>query len=249
MAKGFDCATPLTAALAAKFKADGYEFVCRYLVPSGWKQLTKAEADAISAAGLQLISVYETTADRALGGYAAGLADGAKAVEVAAAVGQPKGSRIYFAVDFDARAGQMQTVIDYIRGCSEATPDYTTGVYGSAAVVQAVMIAGVCSGYWQTYAWSRGVKVPGIQVYQYQNDITVNGIGIDRNDSYGDEGWWTTLPTVEEEVKEYMLKVEDADKIIRFLSAGWYTVEGSGAEAEFKRLADEVRKASGQDVE
>ena len=77
MTKGFDCSTPLTAQKAAAFVGQGYVFVARYLVPSGAKALTKSEADAISAAGLQVVSVFETTANRALGGRSAGLADGA----------------------------------------------------------------------------------------------------------------------------------------------------------------------------
>lgn len=254
MAKGFDCATPLSLAVARSFRADGYEFVCRYLVPSGWKMLSRSEAVAISQAGLQIVSVFETTADRALGGYAAGLADGATALQAAAAVGQPAGSRIYFAVDFDATAAQMSTVVDYIRGCSVSTPNFLTGVYGSASVVQAVRSAGACSGFWQTYAWSKGVKVPGIHIYQYENNVTVNGVNIDRDESYGGEGWWNTLATLpeepEEEEEEIMMSAEDANKIIRFLSAGWFVVQGNtAAEAEFKRLANELRKASGQPEE
>lgn len=147
-----NCSTSLTPAKALEFAQQGFGFVCRYLVLSGWKRLTREEAVAISEAGLQIISVYETTANRALGGYGAGLADGAAAQQAAAEVGQPLGSRIYFAVDFDSTAAQMPTIIDYIRGCSKATPGYLTGVYGSAAVIQAVKTAGVCSGYWQTYA-------------------------------------------------------------------------------------------------
>jgi hypothetical protein len=246
MAKGFDCATALTAELAAKFKSDGYVFVCRYLVPSGWKMLTKGEAQAISEAGLQIISVFETTADRALGGYAAGTADGASALRAAAAVGQPEGSRIYFAVDFDASAAQMPIVVDYIRGCSAATPAFLTGVYGSASVIEAVKAAGACSGFWQTYAWSRGVRADGIHVYQYENDITVNGIRIDRDESYGGEGWWNTLSTGGE---IEMMNADDANKIIRFLSAAWFATNSAEAQAEFKRLANELRKASGQPEE
>jgi hypothetical protein len=193
--KGFDCATPLTAETASKFKADGYEFVCRYLVPSGWKRLSKEEAELVSKAGLLLISVFETTADRALGGYTAGLADGATAAQVAYSLGQPEGSAIYFAVDFDATAAQMPTVIEYIRGASEATPKHSTGVYGSYNVVNKVRDASVCSKYWQTYAWSRGQLADwGINLYQYQNNITVNGIGVDLNTSYGNEGGWTLTP-------------------------------------------------------
>jgi hypothetical protein len=196
MAKGFDCATPLTAETAAAFKASGYEFVCRYLVPSGWKMLTKEEADAIQVAGLMIVSVFETTADRALGRYQAGLQDGSIAARCAKDVGQPTESTIYFAVDFDVTtAAQMQNVIEYIRGANDATPQFSTGVYGEYEVVEAVKAAGAASHFWQTYAWSRG-KLADCQIFQWQNDTKEDGIdvGIDKNRSYGCEGWWGTPP-------------------------------------------------------
>lgn len=56
------------------------------------------------------------------------------------------------------------------------------------------------------------------------------------------------LEKYDEGVKEYMMNPQDADKIIRFLSAGWFVVQGNKeAEAEFKRLANELRKVSGQE--
>ncbi|RKN85377.1 DUF1906 domain-containing protein [Paenibacillus ginsengarvi] len=192
MTKGFDCATPLTAEIVKAFRNDGYEFVCRYLVPTGWKSLTPEEAELISTGGLNIVSVFETTADRALGGRAAGLADGLLAANTAKQVGQPEGSAIYFAVDFDATNAQMPAVIEYIRAASEATPAFLTGVYGSYAVIEAVKAASACSRFWQTYAWSYGKVSDAIQIFQYENDITVNGIVIDRDESYGNEGWWST---------------------------------------------------------
>ncbi|WP_135546969.1 glycoside hydrolase domain-containing protein [Paenibacillus cymbidii] len=244
MAKGFDCATPLTSATAAAFRRDGMEFVCRYLVPSGWKALTPAEAKLIGDAGLQLVSVFETTADRALGGRAAGLADAATALKVAAAVGQPEGSCIYFAVDFDATAAQMPSIIAYIAAASEATPAYTTGVYGSYSVVEAVIQAGACSRGWQTYAWSGGKRSARAQIYQYQNDVDSNGIKIDRNESYGSEGWWSL-----KQETEYPLSVKDANSVIGFLSAARSATDIPAAQTEFNRLANELRKASGQPVQ
>ncbi|WP_379150868.1 glycoside hydrolase domain-containing protein [Paenibacillus sp. sgz5001063] len=261
MAKGFDCAAPLTKTLAKRFREDGYEFVCRYLVPSGWKRLTRAEAAAISAAGLQIVSVYETTASRALGGRDAGLADGAAAAQTAIAVGQPEGSRIYFAVDFDASASQMASVIQYIKAAGEASPKFRTGVYGSAAVVEAVMAAKACTGFWQTYAWSRGRKAEGIHIYQYDNGPKglgqpIHGVNVDMNLSSGDAGWWNTLTTVPSPptsssggVKEYMLVKEDANKIIAFIKAAYMAAGSPESREEFHRLADEIRKASGQAVE
>lgn len=261
MAKGFDCAVPLTRESAKRFHDDGYEFVCRYLVPSGWKRLTKIEAADISAAGLQVVSVYETTANRALGGRSAGLVDGARAVQVAIAVGQPAGSRIYFAVDFEATAKQMDTVIQYIRGVSEAATNFLTGVYGSAAVIEAVMAAKACSGFWQTYAWSKGRKAGGIQIYQYDNGPkglgqAIHGVNVDLDVASGDVGWWNTLPPIiqppthtNEEMNEYMLSKEDADKIIAFIQAAYMAAGSQESRVEFHRLAEELRKASGQAVE
>lgn len=243
MAKGFDCATPLTDTTAAAFKQDGYVFVARYLVPSSWKALSTKEVATICNAGLQIVSVFETTADRALGGRSAGLSDGATALALAAQMGQPVGSTIYFAVDFDATPAQMSTVIAYIKGASDATPGYNTGVYGSYAVVEAVYAAGACSRFWQTYAWSGGKKSAVANIYQYLNDIVVHGIGIDLNDSYGNEGWWSTVPA------NYMLSASDANKLIEFMKAGYGAANDANGKEDFHRLANELRKASGQPVE
>ncbi|MFH5184546.1 DUF1906 domain-containing protein [Paenibacillus sp. TAB 01] len=241
MAKGFDCATPLTASTAKAFFQDGYVFVARYLVPNGWKMLSRSEAELISKAGLQIVSVFETTADRALGGRTAGLSDGKTALQTARSIGQPEGSTIYFAVDFDATAAQMSTVIQYIRAASEATPGYSTGVYGSNAVVEAVSKSGACSRFWQTYAWSQGKQSSAANIYQYQNDITLHGIGVDLNRSFGNEGWWNTV--------DYMMSPEDANKLIAFLGAGYMATGFADAREEFHRLANELRKASNQPEE
>ena len=42
---------------------------------------------------------------------------------------------------------------------------------------------------------------------------------------------------------------EDAEKIIRFLSAAWFATDNQTARAEFNRLANEVRKAAGIPVQ
>ena len=90
MVLGIDTATRLTAETARAIKAVGYEFVGRYLVPTTmWKALTKAEAEAVTAAGLRILTVWELTADRVKGGADAGAADGAKALKCAHEIGMP----------------------------------------------------------------------------------------------------------------------------------------------------------------
>ncbi|MBE3554396.1 MAG: N-acetylmuramoyl-L-alanine amidase [Thermicanus sp.] len=43
-----------------------------------------------------------------------------------------------------------------------------------------------------------------------------------------------------------MLNPEDADKMIRFLSAAWFICKTEEDRQEFHRLAEELRKASGR---
>lgn len=49
-----------------------------------------------------------------------------------------------------------------------------------------------------------------------------------------------------EEEREYMMSSDDANKIISFLSAAWTSTEDVEAREEFHRLANELRKVSGQ---
>jgi hypothetical protein len=246
MAKGFDCATPLTADTAAAFRANGYDFVARYLVlpEKYWKALTKEEADLIQAAGLKIVSVFETTADRALGGHAAGLEDGATAAQCAASVGQPDGSTIYFAVDFAPTAAQMQTVIDYIRGCNDATPTYSTGVYGSFDVVTAVKAAGAASHLWQTYAWSGG-QLADCQVYQWQN-----GAEYDEDKSFGCEGWWGETPAAPPAPVATKLDPGVALTIINTWIVPSYNATTDQAQKDYYHwLANQLREAAGLPLE
>jgi hypothetical protein len=98
----------------------------------------------------------------------------------------------------------------------------------------------------QTYAWSRGKKSALANNYQHQNDVSVAGIALELNESYGNEGWWNTK--LVEEAKPKM-SVEDANKIIKFLSVSYGATTDPEAKAEFRRLANELRKASGQPVQ
>lgn len=245
MAKGFDAATPLTVETAALFKTNGYEFVARYLVPVRyWKALTKEEADIIQAAGMKIVSVFETTEDRALGGREAGLADGAIAAQCAVNVGQPNGSTIYFGVDFDPTPDQMTTVIEYIKGANDATQNYSTGVYGSYDVVNAVKVAGAASHTWQTYAWSGG-KLADCQIFQYQN-----GEQYDEDKSYGLEGWWGTDPIATPAPVQTKLDPGIALTILNtWMSPSYDATTDQGQKDYIRWLGLELRKASGLPLE
>jgi hypothetical protein len=190
--KGIDCATPLTAATAGDLAAAGMKFACRYLVPEqyAWKRLKRSEAEFITAAGMQIISVFETSASRAAGGAVAGQADGTAAYKEAQLICQPTGTAIYFAVDYDAQPVDYDAIEAYLRTAGEQIPGYAVGVYGSYAVIEEMARRGVAKHFWQTYAWSRGQKSQATNVYQHKNDISMVGIGVDLNESFGNEGFW-----------------------------------------------------------
>ncbi|MDR7001365.1 glycoside hydrolase domain-containing protein [Neobacillus niacini] len=185
---GFDCATKLTAATAKNLKDAGFSYVARYLGNS-WKTFDAAEAKVIQEVGLKLISIAQKSANYP--GYhtkAQGIADAMEAERCAKLVGQPVGSAIYFAVDFDVQACHMKGILDYVEGLNSTLKDYKVGLYGSYVVMMAVKDK--VDYYWQTFAWSNGKVADHIHKHQYQNDVKVAGIAIDKNDIKKDPGAW-----------------------------------------------------------
>lgn len=182
MIRGIDTAARLTARQARDIKAAGYAFAGRYLVPSGWKALTYQEAKDITGAGLKLLTVWETTAGRPKGGAAAGAADGAQALKCAQNIHMPEHGIIYFAVDFEARASDMDTIEAYLRAARRETGPYMIGVYGPYNVIEAMAARGACQAFWQCVAWSYGQKSRHLNVYQSQWDKMVAGVQVDINE-------------------------------------------------------------------
>lgn len=119
-------------------------FVARYYrdPASRWPTLTAGEVQRLSALGLKIVTVWEWhSRDPAYFSYSSGYYDALSAYRQAKGVGQPAGSAIYFAVDFNARGPTLQPVDQYFRGvaagfaaASGGRPEYKVGVYGSGAV-------------------------------------------------------------------------------------------------------------------
>lgn len=195
MMNGIDTPCRISPATAAKITDD---FVCLYLVPEhvsylkksmAWKRMTKSDAAALTAAGKWILSVFESTAQRAREGKEAGKYDGRMALQEAKLVGQPPGSVIYFAVDYDAPGSDVDAIYEYLIGTQSEIPGYTIGVYGSYAVAEAMAKRGI-KHHWQTYAWSHGKLSQYANVYQYRNGTNLFGLSTDSNYSYGGEGFW-----------------------------------------------------------
>ncbi|SHI24184.1 protein of unknown function [Sporobacter termitidis DSM 10068] len=207
MTKGIDCASRITSTVAADLVRSGYNFACRYIAGTS-KQMYAAEAQIISAAGLDILCVYETTADRPRGGAASGSADGAAALKAVQALGIPATGIIYFAADFDAKSTDMNNIESYLRAARAQTGAYEIGIYGETSVIDEMAVRGACKGFWQTCGWSAGKVSQYAQVYQSKVNQKAAGISVDFNELYVDPsaaGMWS----YREEVKPVENKPSD----------------------------------------
>ena len=176
----------------AQLKAAGIKFVMRYLSdgykggdpnkPNNPKDITLAEAKALHAAGVGIGLVFETTANRALGGSIAGRSDAKAARRQATQLGFPAVLPIYYAVDFEASSAELKKVVAYFTGaCAFEKSAKLVGVYGGYMTVKTVLDAKVADYAWQTYAWSGGAWDPRAQIQQYENAAKIGSATVDRD--------------------------------------------------------------------
>ncbi|MEV6512437.1 glycoside hydrolase domain-containing protein [Streptomyces sp. NPDC051642] len=150
-----DTVTELTAPRATALYSAGYRYVGRYLsnVPGSTlnKQLQPGELTVIAAHGLNVFPIYQT-----YGGEATyfrreqGIADAHAAIERARHYGFKAGTRIYFAVDFDALDYEVtDSVLPHFRGIKatvdEYGPEYRIGIYAPRNVCSRVGAEGLTS--------------------------------------------------------------------------------------------------------
>jgi peptidoglycan hydrolase-like protein with peptidoglycan-binding domain len=149
MDAGVDC-----SAFASCIANAGMKFVVRYYSRFLTKSITRQEAVALSAANLQVAVVYEDSNDD-INFFSSelGRENAAKALLLATGTGQPAGSAIYFAVDFDPNADQVRGPIsDYFRAVSQAfaaaPTRYDVGIYGSGLACRLIRDAGLATFTW-----------------------------------------------------------------------------------------------------
>lgn len=214
---GIDCSTRLTATTAQTLKNQGAKVVGRYLGHTLWNGLTAAEVAVIHDAGLLLFLILELSPTKSsYFSYERGVSDAQYALAEAQALGAPKGSCIYFTVDYEAQPGDMAAIKDYLHGAHDVlTGKYLVGLYGSYSVMIAAKGASYPPDrYFQTLAWSYGQKAPN-HIYQATNDTSLAGISVDVDYVNDDAGLWgpdglyqvATATTATKESEEDMLKV------------------------------------------
>lgn len=208
MADGVDVAgdsRPILNCLSAA----NYEFVARYFafhtqIPG--KILTRAEAEAISAAGLRIVTVWENGSpeDPSYFSHDKGVSDGGGAYQAALALGQPAGTPIYFAVDYDASQADINAPIAaYFQGVNDAfaatgagSPAYSIGVYGSGLVCSSIMAASFATKSWLAAppAWQGSAGYTGWSIKQ-GIERTLCGQRLDPDVSQGSYGGFQVAAT------------------------------------------------------
>ncbi|MDX3243148.1 glycoside hydrolase domain-containing protein [Streptomyces sp. ME18-1-4] len=195
-----DCVTEVTDARAVALRDAGYQIVGRYLsnVPDSSldKKIKSGELGRMAAYGLSCFPIYQTW-----GGEAAyfrreqGIADAFAAIERAKHYGFKPGTRIYFAVDFDAVDYEVtDNILPHFRAIRDVMNEhgqgYLTGIYGPRNVCSRVAAAGYTSASFVCdmstgFSGNLGYPLPGDWAFDQISTISVGAgsglIEIDNN--------------------------------------------------------------------
>jgi len=159
------------------------------------KRLIRPEAEAILAAGMTIAVVHQA-AGNSPGAFThdSGVADATYARNYGAnVIGQPEGSAIYFAVDFDAsEADVSEGIIPYFRavqsivGAADRLPTYKVGAYGNGIVLQMLLDTGLVDFTWLSqslgFSGTRGFRASNRWTLFQQLPSNVGGLDVDVDD-------------------------------------------------------------------
>ncbi len=194
MPSGID--TPIDAGpFVAEIKKAELFFVGRYYrnSKSRWPTLSASEAKLLSSAGISLVALWEWISKPAsYFSHLAGTDDGTSAYHQAHAIGQPSGTSIYFAVDFDASPGEIAGPIrQYFGGlhaaftaAGQGNPAYRIGVYGSGAVCTSLLSSDLVQYTWlaRSTGW-RGYKA--FKNWNIKQGAALSNISFDNDSNEG----------------------------------------------------------------
>jgi hypothetical protein len=205
-----------TTAKLTQLKNRGVTAIIRYdhRAANSWKQIKPAEAQAIAAAGMKLGIVYEGPgATPSYFTKAHGIADASYSLKQAPLRGQPKGSAVYFAVDFDPSLTHIRkAIVPYFEGVQEVFKGegYRVGAYCSGQCADQLTAIWPDMLIWITcslgFAGTRAVLTAGeFDLFQgtfnplaHGCDKTLAGLSVDFNTPRTNEhDWGAFVPWVE----------------------------------------------------
>src|ERR1700726_470019 len=151
-----------TSDVVEELRGSRIDFVARYYrdPTSSLPALSPQEARKLASLGLKIVAVWEQNSpDPENLSYSSGYSDAFSAYGQAKTIGQPAGSAIYFAIDFNAH--ELEPAKEYFRGIAAGLTaarggraEYEVGVYGSGAVCVATKRAGLARYSWLAMATS-----------------------------------------------------------------------------------------------
>jgi|SRR5882762_8275523 len=218
---------------ANAIKLSGFSGAVRYVgFPQRPKCTDKGELDDFTAHQLGMGLIYEDTATDWRGGFNRGQLAGRQARDHANAIGFPADRPIYMAVDQDVvTSNEFAVMLDYLRGANTTLGGvYVTGVYGEADVISATRAAGVARYFWQTAAWSHGIRDASAHLYQQIGTALVSGVACDTNDvlqlDWGQHNWRNDMEP-NTRIDQYYWVPPGAPPVAREAGAAWANAESS----------------------
>lgn len=173
----------------AAMKSLGAHFAISYFSNDPSKNWTPALVNEFHGCGIATVGGWESSAQRATQGFAAGVADAHSAAREAGAVGNIA-RPLWFAIDFDATGPD---VLPYFQGVHSVL-GARTEAYGSYRAILYLYQHGVVGHQnFQTYAWSGGLWLPSsiAPLEQY-----LNGSSFDNDRAIAaDYGQWPYTAT------------------------------------------------------
>lgn len=171
-------------------KRAGFGVVLRYLSHDlTGKTLSHAEALGYTAAGLDVVSIFEDAAARALQGESAGVLDARFAYVLHRQCGGPDSAPIYFADDTDTNA-ELGAVLPYFRGAASILGQHRVRGYGSAGLCDFLAAHGYGPNM-QTRAWSGSEISAHAVIYQPATTEVIDGVTVDTDRILGaNYGGW-----------------------------------------------------------
>jgi len=183
-------------------RARGVTAVGRYyrVVHPEWR-LTRPEAQKLSAAGIQLFTVYEDRGRNLSLTVAQGKTDGENALTQARNIGQPPATPIYFAVEGLPNGyieNDLPGIRQYFEGVKQAIgTEYELGVYSDGLVCETLLDEWVCTYTWlsasKAFAGSRDFYRSGRWNLAQLTplDQNWNGLSVDVNEAKNEFGAFT----------------------------------------------------------
>ncbi len=165
-------------------KAQGKTFACRYIgtnIDDG-KMLTAAEYASLRAQDVDVVANVEGSPG-GFRGYVAGQrwANNGVAWIKNKALPMPSDRPIYFSADWDVSKTDWPDLKAALDGAASIIGRNRVGLYGGRYAIQQAQQTGAAKWFWQTYAWSGGVWLPGTHIQQYQNGVRIDGADCDLN--------------------------------------------------------------------